>query len=152
MIDRFERFVLYINQIYRCIQKIKSSEMGELGLKGTHVMCMLNLYQRPAGLTAAQLADLCMEDRAAISRAVAKLDEYELVYVEMPETGRKYRSRIYLTGEGKIIVRHIIRVIEDVMERGGQGLSAEERRTMYRSLRIIAGNLQKICEEEGEIL
>ena len=67
MVDRFEQFVLYINQIYRCIQKIKSRVMTELGLKGPHVMCMLHLYQHPAGLTSAQLAELCMEDKAAVS-------------------------------------------------------------------------------------
>ena len=150
MVDRFEQFVLYINQIYRCIQKIKSREMTELGLKGPHVMCMLNLYQHPAGLTSAQLAELCMEDKAAVSRAVSRLREYELVYVEMPKTGRRYRSRVYLTSQGIIITRHIIRVVEDAMERGGQGLTAEDRRVLYRSLRRIAGNLQKICEEEGE--
>ena len=150
MVDRFEKFVLYINQIYRCIQKIKSREMTELGLKGTHVMCMLNLYQHPDGLTSAQLAELCMEDKAAVSRAVSLLREYDLVHVEIPKTGRTYHSRVYLTSQGRIITQHIIRVVEDAMERGGQGLTADDRRVLYRSLRRIAGNLQKICEEEGE--
>ena len=39
MVDRFVRFVTSISQLYRCIQKIKSKEMTEFGLKGTHVMC-----------------------------------------------------------------------------------------------------------------
>ena len=61
MTERFETFVLSINQIYRCIQKIKSREMVELGLKGTHVMCLFQLGQHPEGLTAAELAQRSLE-------------------------------------------------------------------------------------------
>ena len=79
MTHRFETFVLSINRIYRCIQKIKSQEMTELGLKGTHVMCLFQLRQYPQGLTAAELSHFCMEDKAAISRAISRLEELELV-------------------------------------------------------------------------
>src|SRR5699024_11963085 len=43
--DRFETFVLTINRIYRCIQRIKDREMEALGLKGSHVMCLFQLRQ-----------------------------------------------------------------------------------------------------------
>ena len=48
-------------------------EMTELGLKGTHVMCLFFLHHTPEGLTAAQLCQLCAEDKAAISRTIATL-------------------------------------------------------------------------------
>ena len=54
MVRRFETFIIYINQIYRCVQKIKSREMMELGLKGTDVMCLFNLMRSDDGLTSAQ--------------------------------------------------------------------------------------------------
>ena len=54
MTDRFETFVLTINRIYRCIQRIKDREMEALGLKGSHVMCLFQLRQHPEGLTAAE--------------------------------------------------------------------------------------------------
>ena len=57
MTDRFETFVLTINRIYRCIQRIKDREMEALGLKGSHVMCLFQLRQHPEGLTAAELAE-----------------------------------------------------------------------------------------------
>lgn len=53
MVRRFETFIIYINQIYRCVQKIKSREMMELGLKGTDVMCLFNLMRSDDGLTSA---------------------------------------------------------------------------------------------------
>ena len=45
MLQRFQDFVTGITQCYRSIQKIKSTEMTEFGLKGTHVMCLFFLGQ-----------------------------------------------------------------------------------------------------------
>jgi hypothetical protein len=73
MIQRFDAFVSGITACYKYIQRIKSMEMTEFGLKGTHVMCLYYLRQNPAGLTASQLCGLCAEDKAAISRTVSEL-------------------------------------------------------------------------------
>ena len=101
MTDRFETFVLTINRIYRCIQRIKDREMEALGLKGSHVMCLFQLRQHPEGLTAAELAERSLEDKAAVSRAVARLEELGLV--ELPEEGgkRRYRAKLRLTEAGR---------------------------------------------------
>ena len=40
MLQRFEDFVTGITVCYKYIQRIKSAEMTEFGLKGTHVMCL----------------------------------------------------------------------------------------------------------------
>ena len=73
MIQRFDAFVSGITSCYKYIQRIKSLEMTEFGLKGTHVMCMYYLRQNPGGLTASQLCGLCAADTAALSRTVAEL-------------------------------------------------------------------------------
>ena len=75
MLQRFEDFVTGITVCYKYIQRIKSAEMTEFGLKGTHVMCLFFLHRHPEGLTAAQLCQLCAEDKAAISRSLAVLQE-----------------------------------------------------------------------------
>ena len=80
MYDRFETFTARISSIYRCIQKIKSMEIG---LKGSHVMCLFHLGRQDdghpgsagGGLTAGELCALCGEDKAAISRSIAELEE-----------------------------------------------------------------------------
>ena len=51
MIQRFEDFVSLINTAYKGLQKIKSYEVEELGLKGNHVMCLFYLGQNEGGLT-----------------------------------------------------------------------------------------------------
>lgn len=150
MFSRFESFVTFINQLYRSIQKIKSREMTEMGLKGTHVMCLFYLDRHPEGLTAAQLCNHCMEDKAAVSRAVNKLEAKGLVTLEESEGQRRYRSKIRLTKAGKQITCKMMRLIAEIVDKGGEGLTDEERETFYRSLGMIAKNLQTLCSEKGE--
>ncbi|MGN0971882.1 MAG: MarR family winged helix-turn-helix transcriptional regulator [Aristaeellaceae bacterium] len=138
MLHRFETFVMGITTCYKCIQRIKSMEMTEFGLKGTHVMCLFFLHRNPEGLTAAQLCHLCAEDKAASSRTVALLQEQG--YVEGPD--RKYRAALRLTEAGLAIAQRIDRLIAQWVETGSEGLSEEDRTAFYRALEIIAGNLQ----------
>lgn len=141
MKERFETFVTAIMQIYRSIQKIKSQEMAAFGLKGAHVMCLFQLQQHPEGLTGGQLAQLCDEDKAAISRSVSALRACGLVQV--PEgSGRRYRVLISLTEQGRAVTEQMdAKIIEAVMT-GAQGYSQEEREIFYRVLLQVADNLQ----------
>ena len=93
MLQRFQSFVTGVTQCYKSIQKIKATEMTEFGLKGTHVMCLFYLSQHPEGLTAAQLSQMCAEDKAAISRTLAVLQERD--YIQAGE--KKYRAPLCLT-------------------------------------------------------
>ncbi|MBQ6686073.1 MAG: winged helix-turn-helix transcriptional regulator, partial [Firmicutes bacterium] len=125
------------------IQKIKSVEMTEFGLKGAHAMCLFFLHSHPEGLTAAQLSQLCAEDKAAVSRSLASLAEKG--YIESDE--KKYRSRIRLTEQGKQVAVHIDEMIERWVESGGDGLSEENREAFYSSLELISNNLRDHLEE-----
>ena len=125
MIQRFDAFVSGITSCYKYIQKIKSMEMTEFGLKGTHVMCLYYLRQNPAGLTASQLCGLCAEDKAAISRTVSELRSQEVA--------RKFDS-----------------LIEGWVTAGGDGLSDSERFDFYKSLYTIADNLRSRIETESK--
>ncbi|MGN0747012.1 MAG: MarR family winged helix-turn-helix transcriptional regulator [Aristaeellaceae bacterium] len=144
MLHRFETFVTGITTCYKCIGRIKNMEMTEFGLKGTHVMCLFFLHRNPEGLTAAQLCQLCAEDKAAISRTVSLLQERG--YVEA--TDRKYRAALRLTQAGLAIARQIDSLIAQWVERGSEGLSEEDRTAFYRALEIIAGNLQGAVSQD----
>lgn len=139
MIDRFQAFVAGITTCYRHIQKIKSMEMTELGLKGTHVMCIFFLHLNPEGLTATQLCRLCAEDKAAISRTIATLQGKG--YIISGE--KKYRAIIRLTDEGREIAAKVEGLIGQWVNFGGLGLDEDERNTFYRVLEKIAGNLER---------
>ena len=144
MQQRFQVFVTSITQIYRSIQKLKSQEMADLGLKGTHVMCLYHLQQHPEGLTAVQLAQACDEDKAAVSRSVAELRELGLVQ-QGTGTCRRYRVPILLTEAGKETADQMQQKILDSVMAGGKGYSPQERETFYRVLLQVTDNLQSAC-------
>ena len=147
MVDRFVRLVTSISQLYRCIQKIKSKEMTEFGLKGTHVMCLFYLRQHPDGLTSAELSNLCLEDKAAISRTVSKLEELGLTATACNGPKRRYRAKILLTNAGQRISEQMLQIIENAVEKGGAGITDAERATFYQVLDVIPQNLQVLCAE-----
>lgn len=150
MKQRFETFVTAIAQINRSLQRLKSSEMADFGLKGTHVMCLYQLQQHEGGLTAAQLVQLCDEDKAAISRSISELQERKLV--KNPEdSAKRYRKIITLTEEGRKVTAAMDRKIIDAVLTAAQGYTQEERETFYHVLLQVADNLQNACSsQEGK--
>ena len=146
MINRFQAFVSGITICYKYIQKIKTMEMTELGLKGTHVMCIFYIYHSEEELTAAQLCQLCAEDKAAISRTLMTLQEKGLV-----EAGeKKYRAHLKLTDNGKALAAQIDELIMQWVDYGGDGLSEEERNSFYHALDLISSNLREKLKKDNK--
>ena len=145
MIQRFDAFVSGITACYKYIQRIKSIEMTEFGLKGTHVMCLYHLLRNPAGLTAAQLCGLCAEDKAAISRTVSELRSRGYI-TTLSE--KAYRAMLTLTAAGQELARKFDQLIEGWVTAGGDGLTDEERVDFYKSLSAIAENLRTRIDAE----
>ena len=145
MIQRFDAFVSGITSCYKYIQRIKSLEMTEFGLKGTHVMCLYYLRQNPSGLTASQLCGLCAEDKAAISRTVSELRSRGYV-TTLSE--KAYRAMLTLTSAGQEIARKFDHLIEGWVTVGGDGLTDEERSDFYKTLSAITDNLRSRIEAE----
>ena len=146
MIQRFDAFVSGITACYKYIQRIKSMEMTEFGLKGTHVMCLYYLRRNPAGLTAAQLCGLCAEDKAAISRTVSELRSRGYI---TSLSKKAYRAMLTLTAAGQELSRKFDQLIEDWVTAGGAGLTDEERLDFYKALSSIADNLRSRIEAEA---
>lgn len=144
MHSRFEDFVGGITVCYKYIQKIKSAEMTELGLKGTHVMCLYYLSHAEGVMTAAELCRLCCEDKAAISRTIATLRERG--YIEPSE--KRYRSELRLTDEGRAVAERVDGLIEQWVGAGSDGLSDDDRAAFYRSLALISRNLARKLEKK----
>lgn len=138
MIQRFQDFVTGITVCYKYIQRIKNAEMTEFGLKGIHVSCLFYLHCNPAGLTAAQLCQLCAEDKATISRIVADLRAKGYI---AQGTGKNYRAPLHLTPAGQELAAQMLPLIESWVSVGGQGLTEEQREIFYQSLASISDHL-----------
>ena len=71
MNQRFGLFVSSISKAYKQLQRIKKKGMEYFNLQGTQVMCMYYLGNNEEGLTVTELSELCVEDKAAVSRAIS---------------------------------------------------------------------------------
>ena len=146
MYDRFEKFSISIAQLNRYVQKIKSMEMTDLGLKGNHTMCLYYLGKNINGLTSSELCNLCKEDKAAISRTISELIDLNLVKADSTEGKRDYRTKLHLTTKGFETLDKIDVKIQKAVDIGDNGISEEQREAFYRTLDIIAENLEKIVK------
>ncbi len=145
--DRFQSFTVLITRINRSIHKIKAAEMAEFQLKSAHVSCLYYLYKE-SGLTAKELADICEEDKASISRSLEYLEEQG--YISCASSAKKrYKATLFLTESGRELGARISEKIDGVLDPAGMGIDEADRATMYESLAIISENLERICEKYG---
>lgn len=146
----FESFVFSVSRIYKDIQKIKSREMARMGLRGAHALYLYRLSRAPDGLTGAQLAALCDEDKAAVSRAMAQLEKAGLVVYPDDDEQRRYRSRAVLTDAGQEAARRVGELIAAYVGAVQAEMSDARRRSFYSALNEIAENLHRITDEDAE--
>ncbi len=146
MIGRFEEFTKQVALAYKYIIKIKSHEMEDYGLKGSNVTCLLFLGQNPDGLTAAELCERCMEDKAGISKSLALLKEKGFI---CREEAKKYKGKYFISEKGMKIVTELNNTINNVVENAGDGFDDKERTIFYNVFEKIVTNLADICVERG---
>jgi len=147
MQERFELFVLTVTRAYKSIQQIKRHKSETLGLKGIHVMCLYFMGQNPDGLTITELAGLCYEDKAAISRTMDALVEMGYANYGNTDAKRRWRSKITITEEGKAAALRLQEMIDQVVRRINHSLSDEELLQFYKVFFAINDELAAYCEE-----
>lgn len=145
LIERFESFTSSVTKAYKSIQKIKIAEAEQIGLKPTHVMYMYYLGKNPEGLTHAELCKLCIEDKAAVSRAIVELTKKGFIKNSEENSNRKYRTKIVLTDEGKHINNNLNEAIAIAVNKASKNLDEVDRENFYRVFFYITDNLDEIC-------
>lgn len=144
MENRFEAFTALMTSIGRSIRRIKSLEMADFKLKGTHALCLYYLYRHGA-LTATELCELCEEDKANISRTIEYLKQNDYIVGTEGNT-KRYRNPLTLTEQGRLAGAKMVEKIDKVLSLSGEGISEENLKNMYESLRRVDENLQGLCE------
>lgn len=146
MIGRFEIFSLGLTQLTAAWNKIANEELKPFGLKGRASVYMIALYKSEEGLTITNLCEICHRDKAEASRIISEMEKKGMVTREQG-TANGYRAKIRLTEEGKKATYELRERIKMAVEKGGNGLSDEEREHFYYALQVIAKNLQEITRE-----
>ena len=137
MEDLYINFTVAITTLGKIIQRIKSYEISKYGLQPIHVSCGYYLSKNPQGLTAKELAQLCIEDKAAISRALKTLQEKGIVEY----TPRVRNEIVRLTDKGKELASVIGEKINSAVNAGSAHITEEQRKFFYDSLLEISNNL-----------
>ncbi|MDE7084993.1 MAG: MarR family winged helix-turn-helix transcriptional regulator [Clostridia bacterium] len=143
MEDLFVDFTSSILTLNKIIQKIKTFEIEKLGLKPVHVMCGYYLNKNPQGLTAKELVDLTLEDKAAISRALKIMQKNG--YVQYDFNSRN--ALIKLTDKGKEIALYISEKADKAVMAGSVDFTKDERIFFYNSLGAIVVHLKNYYKE-----
>lgn len=146
MLDRFLKFSYAIYEIQHYWNKIASEGMGLYGLKGAYALYLITLHRYPDGITAAQLSSICGRDKADVSRAAAIMESKGLL-TKLSNTSSLYRARLILTPTGLEITEGILKRAEIAETMAGDGLSEEDRRTLYDSLEKITENMRRLSNE-----
>ena len=153
MKERFETFTVLIASISRSIRRLKTEETAEFNLKSTHVTYLYYLYKAEA-MTAAEICELCDEDKAAASRSILYLEQNGFLLRigkqagQLSLSGKHYRSLLTLTDKGREVAARLAERIDRVLEEVSGGVTEEDRVILYRSLKQIDRNLAALCEQK----
>lgn len=143
MEDLFVDFTVPVLSLYKTVQKIKAVEVEKYGLKSVHVLCIYYLDKNSSGMTAKELTEATLEDKAAISRALKILQEKG--YVSYLNNSRN--SVVLLTEEGRKLSDEIGERIKLAVAAVSMDFTEQERSFFYKSLDEIAVNLKNYYKE-----
>lgn len=146
VVSRFEQFSAVISSIYRCIQNIEREEMIKVGYKGAYAIYLVTMARYPEGLTAAQLSEYCVKDKAAVSRIVAEMEARGLI--RRAGNGENlYRAKLLLTPEGERLAEFVKQKARAAISEISGKMSDEDRSVMYKALDTISRNLEIISKD-----
>ena len=142
--ERFREFSGLVSRAEKALQRVKTENVKDYGLRGVHVSCLLALHERPEGLTATELASVCGVDRAQISRVTAELRGLDPVCEASPGPRRRYRGALELTEEGRAAAAEMAGIVDEKLQRVSGDIPPEELTVFYRVFGAIVERLEKL--------
>ncbi len=140
MLNRFEKFTFFIEEVSRVLHKIMGDEMEFFGLKGPSAFYILALSSHSEGITISAIAEKCGRDKADVSRAVTSLCAKGLVH-RKSGTKNNYRALILLTEKGEDLAARLRKKAKNAVEYASHDVSDDDRRIFYDTLETIYTNL-----------
>ena len=147
-VDRFESFVLLIDAIHKCINKIKTDIAPESAIKSVHTMWLYELLRNPEGLTATEIANKTMIDRSLVSREISALMREGYVRSASSEGKRNYNSVTTLTEKGKALAEAIAVSALEIQNKVSFDVSGDELEIFYSVLERLYSNIERISNKK----
>ena len=146
---RFETFVLSIDSIHKCINKIKQDIISDASVKSVHTLWLYLLLNSKEGLTSAELAAKSGIDRSLVSREIKSLLDEGYIVRKDGGAKRGYNIRYILTEKGETLAKSIAEAASMAQTIGGKDVSGEELEIFYKVLDKIRVNLEAAAKEGG---
>ena len=141
--ERVMHFSHLIDGIHKRIQKHRTDNAADFGVKGVHIFWVYELLLHPEGLSAAELALSSRIDRSLISREISTLESIGYIRSAEKQSGkRNYNSKILLTESGIAAAHRIRDIALDFQKIAGEDISPEELEIFYSVLEKINYNLE----------
>ena len=147
-VDRFESFILLIDAIHKCINKIKMDIAPERAIKSVHTMWLYELLRNPDGLTATEIANKTMIDRSLVSREINTLMREGYVKGASSEGKRNYNSVITLTEKGKELAEEIAESALKIQNEVSRDVAGDELSVFYSVLERLYNNIESISNKK----
>ena len=145
MINRYEKFTFFIEEVGKLLNKISSDEMEALGLRGSYAIYLFMIADSENGITSAELADKGRRDKADVSRAVNTMIKKGLIFKD-GSTGTNYRAPIKLTEEGQSVIQKLRKTAKRAVIYASHDISEDDRRRFYDTLESIHRNLSAMSK------
>jgi DNA-binding MarR family transcriptional regulator len=138
--------------IYRTSTQMKVGLLRAFQAKGFNVTpeqwTVLSSLWEADGLNQTLLADKTLKDRHNITRILNLLEKGGLVR-RRPDREDRRCQKVYLTGAGKALKPHLVRIATEFLQKAFAGMSEEDLNSMKRILGQILQNLG--CDANGAV-
>ncbi|MBQ8408652.1 MAG: hypothetical protein IJY39_07285 [Clostridia bacterium] len=131
--------LLSLENVMKCVDKIKSIKISEFGIRSAHFNCMMHIDLSSEGLTPTELSKDCGVDKAFVSRTTADLMKGGFIQTNQKfNDGRKYRNKYILTEKGKEVIRETKALIEKYFSEISDKISEYEMKCFMRVMLAIS--------------
>ena len=139
MIDLANSEARHLALLHRQMIKLLDQELAPLDLGHGRYLYLFSLYIR-GGRKQQELADLIGADKAAATRALARLEAAGYI-VRRPDTRDRRATRVDLTARGRELRPRLEQAAEKSMDSFTAGLNSAERAHLRRLLAKMAAPL-----------
>ncbi len=140
----YSAIVISLENINKCINKIKSVKISEFGIRSAHFNCLMHIDLSAEGLTPTEISKDCGVDKAFVSRTTADLIKGGFIQTNQKfNDGRKYRNKYILTEKGKEVISETRALIERYFSEISEKISEYDMKCFLRVILTISESVNK---------
>ncbi len=135
--------------IYRHGKTLHEKMLSKFEISGSQIWYLKEIHENP-GISQEDISQGYHIDKGAVSRAVKKLSEGDLVRIEPnPEDKRAYR--LFLTGKAEQIYERCTEQMHFMEKRIEKGMTKKEVEAFRRLLAKVTRNMAELIEEGKDV-